>query len=100
MLEPDRLQRPDAIRFVNTLYDQRSKALHGESVETEKDDAEKVRRLAAAVLHAVVEWQDYQERMGDTSERKDFLDELKSSEQTGGLMVGVPEDLAKFVRQP
>ena len=60
LLEPNSLGRPDAIRFIKTMYNQRSKALHGESVEAEENDAEKVRRLAAAVLHAVVEWQGYQ----------------------------------------
>lgn len=97
LLEPNRHGRKEAIDFVKGLYKRRSNALHGTSLET-GGGAEQVRRLAAAVLHAVVEWQVYQRRMVDSRERKSFVDELEAAKIAGQQMVGVPEDLAQFVK--
>ncbi len=54
LLEPDNTQRNNAIAFVKNLYNTRSRALHGELVETESAVRFNARHLAAAVLDAMI----------------------------------------------
>ena len=54
LLEPDDTQRNYAAEFVKNLYNTRSRALHGELVETESTARFNARHLAAAVLDAMI----------------------------------------------
>jgi hypothetical protein len=97
LLEPDKLNRMEAISAVKKLYNLRSKTLHGASVEGDERAKWKARVLAAAVMKAVVEWREHVARMGDQASRDDFLSELNSLSVTGNQMVGVSEALSKFI---
>jgi hypothetical protein len=54
LLEPDDIQRNNATEFVKKLYNTRSRALHGELVETESTVRFNARHLAAAALDAMI----------------------------------------------
>lgn len=97
LLQPDALDRPQAIQRVKKLYNIRSKVLHGDSLMGTEQDYWSARALAAAVLKASTEWRAHTERMGQTADRVDFLSELRTISTTGGQMVGVDPSLAKFL---
>ena len=76
------------------LYDLRCKAMHGERLANDYPAWTGARVLATAVLAAVLEWKKYQLRVGDSTERRTFLDELENAERSGALFVGPSERLA------
>ncbi len=97
LLEPNKLNRMDAISAIKQLYALRSKTLHGASVDGDDNAKWKARCLAAAVVKAVVEWREHVARMGDEASRDDFLAELRGLSVTGNQMVGVSEELSKYI---
>ncbi|WP_417748728.1 hypothetical protein [Rosistilla oblonga] len=97
LLEPDKLKRIDAIAAIKSLYNLRSKTLHGASVNGDDKARWKARTLAAAIVRAVYEWQEHIARMGECASRDGFLCELKSLSVTGSQMVGVSERLSRFI---
>ena len=99
LLEPNNSRRLEAIAGIKKLYDIRSKALHGASIEGDEKAKWRARCLAAAVVKAVVEWREHAARLGDTASRKNFLDELRSLSVTGNVMEGVSDTLSRYVQQ-
>jgi hypothetical protein len=92
LLEPDTSQRYNATEFVKNLYDTRSRALHGELVETESKARIDARHLAAAVLSGVISRRDFLRRSGYEPETpQDLLKDLRESRFTTGQPMGVPE---------
>lgn len=92
LLEPDTSQRYNATEFVKDLYDTRSRALHGELVETESKARIDARHLAAAVLSGVISRRDFLRRSGYEPETpQDLLKDLRESRFTTGQPMGVPE---------
>ena len=59
LLEPEPNKRYVATEFVKKLYDKRSRALHGEKIEGEKDARLKARQLAAGVLISMIARRDF-----------------------------------------
>jgi hypothetical protein len=90
LLEPNSLDRPGSIQAIKSLYKLRCNALHGSSFDDVREAHPLVRRLAAAVLRAMIEWIDYCRRMGDPPTQEEFLKQLQNVEMTGTRMVGVP----------
>ena len=95
LLQPDARSRQETIKAVKKLYDLRSKAMHGEQLTNDSEARDQVRLLAAAVFSAILDWQAYQKRVGDTSGRNDFLNELESAKTSGSAFIGPNERLAK-----
>jgi hypothetical protein len=92
LLEPDTSQRYNATEFVKDLYDTRSRALHGELVETESKARIDARHLAATVLSGVISRRDFLRRSGYEPETpQDLLKDLRESRFTTGQPMGVPE---------
>ena len=102
LLQPNSSEREATRKDVKELYSIRCKALHGETISDAPDGTARLtkalsnaRLLAAAVFGALVEWKDYQHRMADTTERKEFLDELVGAIDSKQQMVGAPENLSR-----
>ena len=93
LLEPDTSQRNNATEFVKDLYNNiRSKALHGELVETENKTRFDARHLAAAVLSGVLSRRDFLRRLDYEPETpQDLLKELRDTRFDSGQPVGVEE---------
>lgn len=84
LLEPDRIQRNNTIKFVKDLYNARSDALHGRSVERENEARNNARHLAAAVLSGVISRRDFRRRLGDEPETpQELLQDLDKSFASG-----------------
>lgn len=91
LLEPDRNQRQSAREFVKKSYNTRSRALHGEEVETEGEARISSRHLAAAVLSGVIFRRDFLSRLGYEAETpRDLLEDLHKS-FASGQPVGIVE---------
>jgi hypothetical protein len=99
LLEPTSLDRPASIQAIKNLYKLRCNALHGSSLDDVREAHPSLRRLAAAVLRAVIEWSHYCRRMGDPPTQEEFLKQLQNAEMTGTRMVGVPE-LQQYLPRP
>jgi hypothetical protein len=93
LLEPVAANRPRAVKVVAELYDTRSRVLHGDSLDFDKtDDA---RLLAAAVLKALMEREDFIRRLGDKTEvPRELFAELKESRLSGRQVIGVADSEA------
>ncbi|HUT62246.1 MAG TPA: hypothetical protein VNA25_30780 [Phycisphaerae bacterium] len=90
LLEPDPKWRNDAAEFVKRIYDVRSRVLHGEQVEGEATVRAEARRLAAAVLIAVISRRDFMSRIGFGPEKPaDLLRELRKGRFQAGETPGV-----------
>jgi len=97
LLEPDRLVRPDAVRLVKSIYEQRSRSVHGDSREGEGSDRARARALCAHVLAAVMERRQFDSRIGarpKSSAEDPLLRELESARLTGQSVVGVTPSAA------
>lgn len=97
LLEPKSLNRPNAIKGVKNLYDLRSTALHGSALTDDESARWQTRALAAATLKASIEWHNHVVRMGDQPKRDDFISELRTITTTGQQMVGISEELSRFL---
>ena len=93
LLEPDRMNRQETIKSIKKLYNLRSKAMHGDRLTDDVEPRDQVRLLAAAVFTAILDWQAYQKRVGDTAERGDFLKELEAAQVSGSAFIGPNERL-------
>ena len=92
LLEPDLEKRGNAKNFVRDIYDHRSRALHGEKIETESDSRIKARHLAAGVLAGIVSRRDFLSRSGfDTERPQELLLGLRESQFAPGQPIGVEE---------
>ncbi len=92
LLEPDLEKRGNAKNFVRDIYDLRSRALHGEKIETESYSRIKARHLAAGVLAGIVSHRDFLSRAGYDPERpNELLKDLRESQFTPGQPIGVEE---------
>ena len=105
LLQPNGVERPEAIKTVTKLYDIRCKALHGDTISDATDatddtacltkELSKTRILATAVFGAIVKWKDYHQLYtGDKPKRKGFLDELAAVDDKTP-MVGAPENFSR-----
>lgn len=90
LLESDLSERAKAKKFVKDLYDQRSRALHGEKIEAEPQARKNARHLAAAVLVAVLNLR-YFSKYGSEAEALSELKKLYDDPYKSGLPAGVPE---------
>jgi hypothetical protein len=92
LLEPDLSKRQKATEFVKDLYDTRSRALHGELVETENEARFNARHLAAAVISGVISRRDFLRRLGESPETPEqLLKELREIRFDSGQPMGVDE---------
>jgi hypothetical protein len=88
-LEPELCYRAAAVGFVKRLYNVRSEVLHGECVESERETRVNARRLAAAVLRAVVKRREVMKEASlGTETLDDLLDDLRKSKYTPGPILG------------
>lgn len=94
LLQPASRDRIVAIKAIKALYGVRSKAMHGEKLLDDEKAWRQTRLLAAGVLAAVIEWQLYQSRTGNSTERSNFITELENAKTSGDRFVGPDERLA------
>lgn len=92
LLQPERTKRETAQKRLKKLYKIRCSVLHGGAID--KPPRDTARLLAAAVLAAAVEWNAFHHRVGNTSARKTFLEELHDT-ASGRPMIGVPEEFSR-----
>lgn len=93
LLEPDLEKRSGCISFFKSLYDIRSRSLHGERIESDFVQRCQARHVAAAVLHAVVFRKSFMKKMAQDSEApQDFLKDLKERKFTTGVPDGILDD--------
>ncbi len=91
LLEPYSNQRDNTLKFVKNLYKTRSRALHGELVETETEARINARHLAAAVLSGMFSRRDFLHRAGYEPESpQELLQDLDKS-FARGQATGVEE---------
>lgn len=92
LLEPDKHYRIAAEKCVKALYDMRSQALHGSSVESTPEFRQQARVLAAAILNAISERNAFRRRMDYELETPtEIFESLKVSQVTAAGFDGVPE---------
>ncbi|MFH1920826.1 MAG: hypothetical protein ABIP48_13160 [Planctomycetota bacterium] len=92
-LEPDASKRLPIMKKMKKLYDKRSRALHGGSIEDDQIAWIGTRLVAAGVLAAATEWRDYQHRLGDQSDRRSFLEHLEDAETSGRRLIGIRDEI-------
>lgn len=98
LLEPDPQQRPLAVKFIKRLYDDRSRVLHGESLNREQESVRKGRLVAAAVLMAFIQRLRFLRGMSDELKSPvHLLDELIESKEKRGQPIGVMESPVRFL---
>jgi len=74
------------------MYDIRSKILHGAKIESERGVEEQARRLAAGCFQAIMDWIDFNKRMGKKqSVVPDLFSEIESAKVSGKQLVGISE---------
>lgn len=101
LLEPDSRERPNAVRFVKKLYDERSRILHGEKVFGERALRDQARILFTAVLKAIVERSNFLRRVGVDMETPDGLfAELSDSKFGAGQLAGVSDSVGRRLWRP
>jgi hypothetical protein len=89
LLEPDPKYRVDAEEFVKSLYDTRSRVLHGERVLSDQQGIRNARCLLYAILYAMISRGDFLARAGYPPETPDaFLTELRKSRYNEGQPMG------------
>lgn len=93
LLEPDASQRLQVIKAIKQLYDRRSKALHGVSIDDDRQAWVRVRHLASGVLAAVADWADYQRRFPEKADRDTFLNRIQEDGVSGARMPEIREEL-------
>jgi hypothetical protein len=92
LLEPDPHFRSDAAAFLKHIYDARSKVLHGDTLEHDRELRTHARTIAGAVIQAVIERRDFLRRMDGKSETPDdLIKELRVGKWTPGQLTGVSE---------
>jgi len=92
LLEPDLSKRNEARKFVKHLYNLRSDALHGTTIEGEQNTRGYARHLAAGVLAAVITRQEFMRRAGyDPETPSKLLEDLRDSRYASGQPMGVNE---------
>jgi len=92
LLEPVPDKRSNAIVFVKKMYDLRSDALHGRSVEGEERSRCEARHLAAGILRGMISRRDFMRRSGyDPETPQDLLRDLREGIFKTGQAMGVDE---------
>jgi hypothetical protein len=94
LLETNRHQRSIATERLKKLYNERSRTLHGDGMESTNSTRQTARRLASGVIAAVVQWQDHRRKTGDAAERQSFVSELKEVTMSGQSVVGIDPRLS------
>jgi|SRR5665213_1063914 len=94
LLRADRLERPDEIKRVKSLYGVRSKVLHGVSLDHEAEALTKTRNLSHEVLGAVVTRRELDRKLEQRNGAPvDFFNELRHAFQTGSpFFLGRPQN--------
>lgn len=93
LLESKPAKRRAAIQAIKSLYNKRSKALHGELLEQPRIYCLKALRLVAGLLRAYCQWRCFQLKMADQT-RAEFLGEVTGAYEQGKTVVGVSETLS------
>jgi hypothetical protein len=94
LLETERHQRSSAMDQLKKLYNERSRTLHGDSMQSTTANRQKARRLASGVVTAVIQWEDHRRKAGDAAERKSLVAELKEVTMSGQPVVGINPQLS------
>ena len=91
LLEPEPKQRFNAIGYVKSLYDARSRILHGSEIDTSQEKRDDARKLAAAVLMAFVDRREYVRRLAPHVDEKpqDLFLQLEKHRYSEGPLQGV-----------
>ncbi len=90
LLQPDRHAREDVIRAVKRGYNDRSRLLHGERIEVERERAFEARVIASGVLYAMWEWYECMTRLDpENATAEQFIGQLRSASVSGSTMTGV-----------
>lgn len=92
LLEPELDRRSEATKFVKRLYNLRSEALHGKSLEKDEHEREQARLLAAGILRGMVTRRDFMRKLRDEPETpEDLLKELRNMQYRPGQILDVNE---------
>lgn len=94
LLQPDGERRKSAYKNVKTLYDMRSRLIHGVSLENQTGAMMNSRRLASGVLKALLELALFQGKTYGLIEMKEITEYLKTADFSGKPVHGVPEILS------
>src|SRR5207244_2661604 len=87
LLEPDLNHRSEAMKYVKGAYDKRSRVLHGEELEDNKNLRDGVRHLAASLLYAIWEYKNFFRRFDEKDAKPE---ELFEKLRKGLFKSGVP----------
>ena len=91
LLEPDKRNRSDAIRFVSKRYDARSRVLHGSTYSQSSDEKLNARMLAAGIFKAILERNAAIRKHGGEPNPTEFFAELDDARENAGVILG-PEE--------
>ena len=101
LLEPNLQFRAEAEIFVKKLYDVRSRILHGDTLDGQEGKRLHARRLAAAILRAMVSRRKFMADIGFKPQTPDdFLRELDQEKFREGQTVGVDEPEIRKLWRP
>jgi len=100
LLEPDGRRRRAPIRRVTEFYNRYRAAAAGEpQTGVPAGDVKATRRLAAAVLAAVVQWQGHQRRHRENADWGCLLDCLDEAEKAGRRMFGGADTFSHCIQE-
>lgn len=98
LLQPIRADRSQSIHSVKSLYNIRSRLLHGEDTRGQRAAADAAYLLTCAVLAAILEWERFAMRAGYSDHSPaSLLDELDRSLHTGSSLDVIPRRLREFL---
>jgi hypothetical protein len=98
LLVRDTAKRKSRSRLLGKLYQIRCDVMHGDEVHGDLQKFEVVRRIAAGVLRAVLEWQDGVIKSGhaDKATFKELMDEVFAAKRKPAEVVNTP-DLSELI---
>ncbi len=98
LLESDRSKRSAARKIFKSMYNERSRLLHGESFSLGEDVVRRFEIISAAVITAVLEHQEFLFRGGfDDQDRLELLDAIDAAALSGKAVLGVSESPARHL---
>ena len=97
LLCPEGLGRREKGSVLKALYDDRSKAVHGERTEVSANTLKLVRRVASGIVRAMVRWQAAQIRDNKQTNLRRLAEDIDTAADDGISVAKVGIDLSNIL---
>lgn len=95
LLCPNANGRQRAAKAVKVLYGDRSRVLHGKSVDVASTAVGRAEQLARATLLAILDWDEAARQLGTKSIKGQdlFFQQIQDADYSGKTLIAIPEDI-------